>query len=155
MLRAMIDDEQASKHILSLNEAWQAGRFDLLDRFFHPDVVLLPPDAGAPIVGRAAVVASYLEFAKAATLNEFVVSSLDVYPFDGATVCHMRFEIDYQINTGHFRESGLEIYVVTDSPADSRADSTSDATQPTIVWRSQNVLDTTEVIPKRPGHRLD
>ena len=142
----MIDVERAATHILSLNEAWRAGRFEELETFYHPDVILLPTDAGIPIAGRAAVVASYREFAEAATLHDFEITSLDCYPFDGATVCHMRFEIEYEIEHGRYRESGLEVYVVTIGP---------DAARPVIAWRSQAVLETAEVLPARPAEATD
>ena len=142
----MIDVERATTHILSLNEAWRAGRFEELAEFYHPDVILLPPDAGLPIAGRTAVVASYQEFAEAATLHDFEITSLDCHPFDGATVCHMRFEIEYEIEHGRFRESGLEVYVVTND---------AEAARPVIVWRSQAVLHTAEVLPAGPSETTD
>ena len=52
--------------LLALNDCWQRGDLEALESFYHPDVVLLPPDLGQPICGREAVVASYLEFLQAA-----------------------------------------------------------------------------------------
>jgi len=129
------------KHIIGLNETWQAGRFDQLAGYYHPDVVLLPPDAGAPIVGRDAVVASYLEFSDAAELQEFQITSLEIFTFETVSACHMRFDIDYRIDGDRLHESGLEVYMV-EHP-------TSERTQPTILWRSQSVLDVSEV-PAEP-----
>jgi ketosteroid isomerase-like protein len=137
------DDERTNQLILSLNATWQAGQFDQLADYYHPDVVLLPPDAGAPIIGRDNVVASYQEFADAATLHEFRITSTDTFVFDSTAVCHMRFEIEYETDSGRFRESGLEIYVV--------ANATSDAAQPAIIWRSQAVLDAIQILPKEPA----
>ncbi|MCZ6710059.1 MAG: hypothetical protein O7B25_06840, partial [Gammaproteobacteria bacterium] len=82
------------------------------------------------------------EFADAATLHEFEVTSIDTFVFDDTAVCHMRFEIEYETDRGRFRESGLEIYVVLNA--------TSDSTQPAIVWRSQAVVDAIEILPQRP-----
>ena len=137
----MTSDERIPAFILRLNEAWQAGRFDELADFYHPDVVLLPPDAGEPIRGREAVVGSYREFAEAATLIEFQVTGMDVFEFTesgGSSVCHMRFEIEYQTEGQRFRESGLEVYAMCE---------TSESTQPIILWRSQAVLDAEEIVP--------
>lgn len=134
----MTDIDRIRQHILNLNEAWRSGRFDALGDFYHPDVVLLPPDAGAPILGREAVVASYREFAEAAELYGFEVTALDIFPFDSVSACHMRFDIDYRVDRGRFHESGLEVYLV-EHPTGSR-------TQPVIIWRSQAVLDVAEVL---------
>ena len=62
-----IDD--ARRFVLALNDCWQAADLSALEGFYHPDVVLLPPDLGQPICGREAVVASYGEFLQAASLD--------------------------------------------------------------------------------------
>ena len=59
--------ERIRKFLLDLQRCWSAGNSEDLPGFYHPDVVLLPPDLGAPIRGRDAVVASYREFLDAAT----------------------------------------------------------------------------------------
>lgn len=127
--------EQAREFVLSLNDCWQRGDLDALAGFYHPDVVLLPPDLGEPIRGRDAVVASYLEFLQAATLNHFEVLGLEIFPFTAKTghstvVAHMTFAVTYLLEGETYVERGLEAYTLGEAE-----DGLS------ILWRHQSVLD--------------
>ncbi len=123
--------------IRELNSTWQRGDFTALENFYHENVVLLPPDSGEPIQGRAAVIESYKDFNEQAMLTDFRITGLHAYPF-GSTIddpnstihmVHMRFEVEYQLDGRNYWDSGLEVYAVVGN------------TEPQIIWRSQNVLD--------------
>jgi len=120
--------------IRELNNTWQQGKLDELTRFYHVDVVLLPPDSGEPILGRAAVIGSYDDFATAATLHEFVISSIEVFEFATTAVVHMRFVVEFSLQEQRLREGGLEIYVLNIVDG-----------EPSIVWRSQHILESREI----------
>lgn len=122
--------------IRDLNHAWQKADFTVVANSYHEDVVLLPPDSGPPICGRAAVVESYRDFHDQATLADFRITELNVYPFEGSSslaptvhMVHVRFEVEYQLEGINYWESGLEVYTVINNPA------------PQIIWRSQSILD--------------
>jgi hypothetical protein len=98
-------------------------------------VVLLPPDLGAPIIGRDAVVASYGDFLQAATLDIFEVTDIAIFEFDtddqtGTAMAHLKFEIVYELGGDRFVETGMEIYTVLKEGGNLA-----------IAWRSQTVLD--------------
>ena len=86
--------QHIERFIRKLNDTWQQGKLDELNRFYHVDVVLLPPDAGEPIHGRSAVIDTYNDFASSATLHEFVIDSLEVFDFSATAVVHMRFVVE-------------------------------------------------------------
>jgi len=109
-----------------LNQAWQAGRYDELPAYYHPEVVLLPPDAGAAIRGREAVVASYADFGAAAQLESFEATDIDVFAFESTCSVHMRFAVRYVYDGRRFEDEGVELYTVQTSGA-----------RPEIVWRCQ------------------
>ena len=129
-------EHQIGDFIRELNACWPRGDLDALARFYHPDVVLMPPDLGAPILGREAVVASYGEFLGAATLERFHVTALDTFSFTGADnpetmhMAHLAFEIDYLLDGERYLEKGLEIYALLETARELR-----------IVWRQQTVTD--------------
>lgn len=121
--------------LLALNECWQSGDLDALAEFYHPDVVLLPPDLGEPIRGRGQVVDSYREFQNAATLEDFQITGLEVFDFSGSTanatwMAHLTFTVSYTLDGDHYIESGLEIYTVAEVAGALK-----------ILWRHQSVLD--------------
>lgn len=127
------------KFLEDLQEAWQSGDLDRVARFYHPEVVLLPPDLGSPIVGRDAVVQSYEDFLQAASLDEFDVIDLTIFSFDTAgnsatCVAHMKFTIIYELGGDRYVETGLEIYTVVKERVD-------DGENLSIIWRCQTVLD--------------
>ncbi len=132
----MADPTDAARaFILALNDCWQQGDLAALEQFYHPDVVLLPPDLGAPIRGREAVVASYLEFLQAATLNHFEVLDLQIFPFAGSSgtatfAAHLTFAVNYTLDGETYVEKGLEAYILSE-----------DANGLKILWRHQSVLD--------------
>lgn len=129
-----MNGETVRQFIMTLNDCWQRGDVDALPEYYHPDVVLLPPDLGVPIRGRDAVVASYRDFLDTARLNRFQALELDVYsfpaPVGGSHIAHLTFEVDYTLDGSQYLERGLEVYVVQE--IDDRLQ---------IVWRQQSVLD--------------
>ena len=132
----MADPKAAARDfVLALNDCWQRGDLEAIAAFYHPDVVLLPPDLGLPICGREAVVASYLEFLQAATLDHFEVLELEIFPFaapsGGRTyMAHLTFAVTYTLDGETYIEKGLEAYTLADGD---------DGLQ--ILWRHQSVLD--------------
>ena len=116
----------AERLIRSLNHAWLANDFDAILACYHPNVILLPPDAGDPIVGREAVVASYRAFSKQAKLTSFEVAELLSYEIDDLCAVHMRFDVKYRLDDADFEESGMEVYWLDAAPS--------------IIWRHQMVL---------------
>lgn len=126
---------RAREFVLALNACWQTGDLEALTGFYHPDVVLLPPDLGVPICGREAVVASYLEFLQAASLASFEVLELEVFPFTASTgshtfMAHLTFAVTYTLDNETYVEKGLEAYALGEDEDGLK-----------ILWRHQSVLD--------------
>ena len=124
--------ERMTDHVNQLNQAWQDRQFDALAQFYHPNVVLLPPDAGPPIVGRDGVVASYQDFA-AAELVDFTAEAIDTFEFGDTGVCHLRFQIEYLLEGSRYRERGVEVYVMTRVGGELA-----------IIWRSQSLTEVSD-----------
>ncbi len=114
------------KFVRDLNTAWGDHRYEDLYEFFHDDVVMLPPGTSEPIVGIEPMIESYRQFVSMGTIHAFDITNLTVYEYGTFSMCHMRFEVDYEIESGRFREEGLEVYAIDTSGAGPR-----------IVWRTQ------------------
>jgi hypothetical protein len=115
-----------SDFITALNDTWLDGRYDDLYAFFHDDCVMLPPGVAKPIVGVELMVESYRQFGAAGTIHSFQVLSMDTFVFDTTVMCHLEFDVDYEISSGRFRERGIEAYTIDISGPDPR-----------ITWRTQ------------------
>ena len=85
--------------LLALNNCWQTGDLAALAEYYHPDVVLLPPDMGEPIRGRQAVIESYQDFLEAATLEHFDAYE-DFLGYDAAGSLYRRSLVSAITRTG-------------------------------------------------------
>jgi len=114
------------RRLRRLNALWLENDYDALATFFHPRAVLLTPGAERSIVGREAIVDGYRQFGSMGKVHEFAVKRVEVHTYAALALCHLRFEIDYEINQQHFRESGTEVYVLSKTEQDWQ-----------VVWRTQ------------------
>lgn len=114
------------KFVRDLNTAWKDRRYEDLYKYFHDDVVMLPPGTGEPIMGIEPMVQSYRQFVSMGTIHSFDITNVTMYEYGAVSMCHMRFDVDYEIESGRFREEGLEVYAIDTSDADPR-----------VVWRTQ------------------
>jgi len=127
----------AEQLIRTLNQAWPAADLERVAACYHPDALLLPPDAGDPIVGRDAIRSTYRDFLDTAELVQFNILSVARFEFSNTetqgaqSAIHLRFEVDYRLDGDLYRDTGLETYWV-------------DAT-PQILWRHQ-VIDSSKQI---------
>ena len=109
-----------------LNRSWLEGRLDDLRQYFADDVCLLPPGTAQPIMGVDAVINTYREFLAIGTLHRFELSNITTFVSGNVGVCRLDFDVDYEIESGRFVESGSEVYVLDLQGA-----------EPKIIWRTQ------------------
>lgn len=132
--------DRVQTFLADLNRCWPTATAAQLAEFYHPDVVLLPPDLGAPIIGRTAVVESYAEFLQAAQLVSFEVEKLELFAFPPTCMAHLNFDIVYDLGGDRYQDKGLEIYTIIEQ-----------AERLEIVWRCQSVLDSRLTSKSEPG----
>lgn len=111
--------------IQQMTDTWRKGACDELDRFFHPDVVLLPPYGGDRIEGRDAMVDTFREFVESATTHDFEIMELTVDLTGPTAVAVLEFRVDYELDGERFEETGRDILVLTQQESW------------VIVWRTQ------------------
>ena len=112
--------------VRDLNQAWRDQRYEDLYDYFHDDVVMLPPGASEPVVGIEPMIQSYRQFGAVGTMHAFTIASVAVYRYGATAMCHMQFEVDYEIAAERCREAGLEVYAIDVS-----------GNRPRVVWRAQ------------------
>jgi len=114
-----------------LNQAWMENRYDDLYDYFHNDVVMLQPGSNKSVAGIESMVESYRQFGAVGTIHNFNIADISVYEFESTAVCHVQFDVDYEIEAGRFQERGLEVLAVETASAN-----------PKIIWRTQMTLKT-------------
>ena len=101
--------EEIRQLLLSLNEAWVQGRPEDLGRHFDEDMVIVHP--GGRAEGRETCVNSYRDFVAQATVHEYKESEFEIDCWGNTAVASYRFDIAYEMNGGHYRESGRDVFV--------------------------------------------
>ncbi len=87
-------EEQIWNKIEASNRAWLAGRAHEVEALFHPDVVFR--GAGAHVLhGRAAIVESFVEYARHACTEAFEVTEHDVDVVGDVAVVRYAFSVRY------------------------------------------------------------
>ena len=112
--------------VTKLNQCWLEQRYEDLSAYFHSDVVMLLPGGATPQVGVVAMIESYRQFGSSATVHQFDTTGIEIYERGPVAMCHLHFSIDYEVESGRFQESGLDVYAIDVSGQDPR-----------IVWRTQ------------------
>ena len=109
----MTDVSPIRETVRGITAAWREGRLDDLSRFYRPDVVFVQPGLKARVEGREACVQSYRDFLAIATVHGYVEDEPLIDAFGETAVAATRFEIDYELATGRYREAGHDVLVLT------------------------------------------
>ncbi|NIV71622.1 DUF4440 domain-containing protein [Candidatus Saccharibacteria bacterium] len=97
--------------VQELNVTWVEGNPGKLDRFFHPDMVIVSPDFQQRIEGRDACVQSYKDFSTQATIHNFKELDAAVEVFGDTAIVSYAFQISYEMNGKRFVDTGRDIFV--------------------------------------------
>jgi uncharacterized protein (TIGR02246 family) len=107
-------DREAIRAIIGdINRAWLEGRFEDLQRCFHPDMVIVAPGFAQRLAGAAACADTYREFMAAATIHAFEASPADVDVWGDTAVASYAYDIDYEMSGRRQRERGRDLFVFT------------------------------------------
>lgn len=97
--------------VRQLNDAWLNSRFDDLQKFFHPDVVLVHPRFTQRTTGRDALMASYIDFVTQAKIDLFEAGEPQADVTDNVAVSVYPWRMKYQFEKQPYDESGWDILV--------------------------------------------
>lgn len=120
-----------TQFIRDLNQAWVDNRYDDLYDYYDNAVIMLPPGSSTPIEGIEPIISSYRDFGSSAAIHNFNILEIKAYSWKNIAMCHLQFEVDYEIESGRFKEKGLEVYAIDTSGPKLK-----------VVWRSQFTLQT-------------
>ena len=94
-----------------INDAWQSARWDELREYFHPDAVLAQPGFARRTVGREAVIDSYRDFARDATLHSFTAGEVHIDHAGDSAVTTTPWTMDYEHDGQRVEEHGWDLLV--------------------------------------------
>lgn len=99
--------------LTSINDAWRTGQPEQLDAYFHNDMRMFQPGAPGPITGKQACIASYQDFSRQATINDYSEADHSINVWGTTAVASYAFEIAYSIGGAHSRTVGRDLFVFT------------------------------------------
>jgi ketosteroid isomerase-like protein len=109
--RAMEDVKEIRRIVAEMNDAWRGGRYDDLGAHVAEHVVMAPPGLEGRVLGRAAYVASFRQFAEVARTHEFSSGTPHVDVIGATAVAVTPFTIGYELEGNRYRETGSDILV--------------------------------------------
>lgn len=114
--------ERLVEHLI---EAWFNDNLEDMERYFHPQVVMIEP-GNRRITGVEEMIESYRVFMEDAEVSDFKMTEMSVDLFGTTAVAFFTYRVHYRVDSTKFDESNAEILVL-------RKDG--DSWQ--IVWRTQ------------------
>lgn len=103
--------DAVAEAVRSINRAWLGSRFDELETFVHPDIVLATPGVGERVRGGETYVAGHRDFVEGATIFDFSEDEIEVDLVDDTAVATYRYEIEYEHAGQRYRSTGRDLYV--------------------------------------------
>lgn len=110
MARSVADE--VTSVIMRVNDAWLSGRVDDMTDDFHPDVVVVQPGFEHRAAGRDAVLDSYRDFARGATVHEFATGDIRIDQIGDTAVATVPWAMRYEMEGGEFNERGFDLLVL-------------------------------------------
>jgi uncharacterized protein (TIGR02246 family) len=118
------------------NRAWLGGDPNAVAPLFHENAVMLAPGFEQRVVGREAIVGSFVEYCKVAKTLAFEESGESVDVFGNTAVVSYRFKVRYELGGSTHEEAGQELLVLRQQ-----------AERWQIVWRTQVPLVASAGLP--------
>jgi ketosteroid isomerase-like protein len=107
-----MEDVRAIRRIVAaINEAWRTGEYESIGEHVAEHVVMAPPGQDTRILGRAAYVASFRQYAEVAKTHQFSPATPRVDVVGNTAVAVCRFSIVYEIEGSTYSEKGSDILV--------------------------------------------
>jgi ketosteroid isomerase-like protein len=103
--------DELKKIVTAINDAWQAGRYDDLRDYFHPDVVAAQPGFAQRTVGREPLIDGYRDFMHNAVIHSFSTGETHVDHAGDSAVTTTSWSMDYEFGGQRYDERGWDLLV--------------------------------------------
>jgi uncharacterized protein len=122
----LLDDLAAAAFVQTLDAAWLGRDWERLERLLAPEVVYMMPGLSGTLRGRAAALASYMEFMRDAQVHEYNATDIESEVLGAVALLSYRWQMDWSKGEENFRATGRDVCVLEPAGGDWR-----------ILWRTQ------------------
>ena len=98
--------------LANLTRAWRTGHTQDIGVLLHPEVVFVRPGFAGRAEGRAACIATYEEFLRAAIVLRYEEGEPSVDLFGETAVASLHWEMAWEIGGRRSEEAGHDVYVL-------------------------------------------
>ena len=103
--------QEIKRLVHRINQAWQTGRPEDIERVLHPDVVMVFPGFGERAKGAKALIAGFTDFCANAKVLEYDESNLEVDVIDRTAVATFSFSMVYEREGRRYESSGRDLWM--------------------------------------------
>ena len=112
MTSDMKDSKLQVHEVLSaINQAWRSNTPLGMSQYLHPDIVMKFPRFSGEVVGRDALLASFVEFCTNARVLEYIESNEQINVVGNCAVASFQFEMLYERAKYQERSKGRDLWV--------------------------------------------
>ena len=102
---------QVHKVLSAINQAWRSNTPLGMSQYLHPDIVMKYPGFSGEVVGRDALLASFVEFCTNAKVLEYQESNEQINVVGNCAVATFQFEMLYERTQYQERSKGRDLWV--------------------------------------------
>jgi uncharacterized protein (TIGR02246 family) len=108
----MTQDDEVRTVITAINAAWRENDPLAMQPYLHPDITLVFPGFAGTLIGRDALLASFLEFCRNATVREYREHDLAVNVIGATAVVTYRFDMVYERAAYREHSTGRDLWIL-------------------------------------------
>lgn len=97
--------------VKKINTAWQEGRFEDLNEYFHEDIVITTPNFEGGGQGRKACIESYRQFSDMAEIHEYTESNFNAMVWENTALVHYFFDMSYSLQDQKYRDQAYDLFM--------------------------------------------
>ena len=102
---------QVHEVLSAINQAWRTNTPLTMSQHLHPDIVMKFPGFSGEVVGRDALLASFVEFCTNARVLEYQESNEQISVIGDCAVASFQFEMLYERAKYRERSKGRDLWV--------------------------------------------
>ena len=102
---------QVHEVLAAINQAWRKNTPLAMSQHLHPDIVMKFPGFSGEVVGRHALLASFVEFCKNARVLEYQESNEQISVIEDCAVASFQFEMLYERLKYKEKSKGRDLWV--------------------------------------------
>lgn len=112
-----------------ITECWRSGHPQRMAALLDPDIVMVLPEFSGRVTGRDALIESFVQFGREASVLEYQEQELHVDGTSDTAVAQLRFSMVCERDSSRLRSTGWDVWVFQRQPAGW-----------TAVWRTMQAV---------------